>query len=71
MGKSQIGIRQFVDKVMDDAEFFKALQVDPAAALSDAGIDATPQQIDALKKINYESLRAVAKAFGPGREIVT
>ena len=44
-----MNIRQLVDKMMDDREFYNQLKQDPAAALAEHNL--TPEQIEILKKI--------------------
>jgi hypothetical protein len=60
-----MNIRELVDKVMDDLEFYEQLKRDPAKALASLGDRPSPEQIEALNKLNYEYLEEVAKAFGP------
>jgi hypothetical protein len=60
-----MNIRELVDKVMDDREFYEQLKRDPAAALRSYGDQPNPEQIEALKKINYKYLEDLAEAFGP------
>jgi len=67
MEKDQIDIRHLVDKVMHDKPFYEKLKENPAAALREIGVDATPAQLESLKKLNYHSLEIVASAFGPDR----
>jgi hypothetical protein len=57
-------LKQLVDKMMRDRDFYKQLQSDPAAALRSEGATPKPEQIEALKKINYKYLEDVAAAFG-------
>jgi hypothetical protein len=59
-----MNLQQLVNKVMSDPNFFEQLKSNPAAALSSQGAKPTPEQIEALKKINYKSLVDVAVAFG-------
>lgn len=56
--------REFVGKMLDDAQFRHEVCKDPKAALEHAGTKPTEQQLKALHKINYESLQDVAEAFG-------
>ncbi len=56
-------LKELVDKLMIDRVFYKKLKKDPAAALRGQGEEPTPKQIEALKKIDYKSLEAVATAF--------
>ena len=61
--------RELIEKAMGNYKFYQDLKKDPAAALKRLGLDPTPGQIKALKKINYSSLEAAAKAFGSSRVI--
>ena len=56
-------------KALHDKAFFDELAKDPAAALKRVGAAATDNQISALKRVNYEVLEEVARAFGPSRFI--
>ena len=56
--------QEFVNKMLTDEKFRHAISTDPKAALERAGMKPTPQQIEALKKVNYHSLQNVAQAFG-------
>lgn len=56
--------RAFVDKMLDDSKFRHEVRKDPKAALERANVKPTEHQINALKKIDYESLENLARAFG-------
>ena len=56
--------RELVEEAMGNYKFYKNLKKNPAAALKGLGLDPTPEQIRALKKIKYKSLEACADAFG-------
>ena len=56
-------LKHLVDKLMKDRHFYEQLREDPAAALRSVGAEAKPEQIEALRKINYKSLEEVAAAF--------
>jgi hypothetical protein len=56
-------LKQLVDKLMVDYGFYLKLKEDPAAALRGQGEEPKPEQIEALKKIDYKSLEDVATAF--------
>ena len=51
-------------KVAADRDFRITLVHDPAKALSDIGVDATPDMIHAIKGVDPKSIEAVAEAFG-------
>jgi phosphohistidine phosphatase SixA len=60
-----MNLRELVDKAMDDREFYEQLKRDPERALQQQGVKPSSEQIEALKKLNYEYLEEVAEAFGP------
>jgi hypothetical protein len=62
-------LQQLINKAMTDATFFEELKKNPAVALRTEGGNPTQQQIDALKKVNYDALVGVATAFGGGTGI--
>lgn len=62
-----MNVRQLVDKMMDDREFYNKLKQDPAAALAEHNL--TPEQVEALKNIDYDHLEHVARLFGPEKFI--
>lgn len=59
-----MNLKQLVDKMMSDRDFYNQLRKDPAAALREEGVEPKPKLIKALKSINYKSLENVAAAFG-------
>jgi len=62
---------QFIKKVLEDADFRKALEEDPEAALADADLEHAAEVITALKGVSWDSLRAVAKHFEGGSTLRT
>jgi hypothetical protein len=56
--------KQFVQKMLDDDKFRHEVHQDPKSALERAGMKPTEEQLNALKKVDYESLQNVAHAFG-------
>jgi len=64
MKDSGLDFEDLVEKAIEDPNFYKELKKDPAAALSKSGLTAQPEQIDALKGINYDYLEEVAKSLG-------
>jgi hypothetical protein len=64
MKDSGLDFEDLVEKAIEDPDFYKELKKDPAAALSKSGLTAQPEQIDALKSINYDYLEEVAKSLG-------
>ena len=53
-----------VGKALSDDAFAAALVKDPEAALSEVGIEATPEMLEALKGIDVEAVKKLAAAFG-------
>jgi hypothetical protein len=64
MKESGLNFEELVDKAIDDPGFYKELKKNPAEALSKIGLTAEPNQIEALKQINYDYLEEVAKSLG-------
>jgi hypothetical protein len=62
-----MNIRQLVDKMMDDREFYERLKKDPAAALAQHNL--SEEQIEALRKLDFEHLEHLARLFGPEKFI--
>ena len=62
-----MNIRQLVDKMMDDPKFYERLKQDPAAAMAEHNL--TEEQVEALKKIDFDHLEHVARLFGPEKFI--
>lgn len=56
-------LRQLVDKALRSKSFWDQLKKDPVAALQSVGAKPTPQQLKALKEIDYKSLEVLARAF--------
>jgi len=54
----------FVNKMLSDKTFRHEIKINPKAALEQAGMKPTREQIETLKSINYQSLQNVAHAFG-------
>jgi hypothetical protein len=64
MKEPGLDFEELVEKAIEDPKFYKELKKDPAAALSKYGLAAEPEQIEALKKVNYDYLEEVAKSIG-------
>jgi hypothetical protein len=62
-------LQQLINKVLNDPAFFTALKKDPAKALQGTGEKLTPEQIKALKEVNYKALEDVGAAFAGGGTI--
>ena len=54
----------FVNKMLSDQKFRHEVKINPKAALEQAGMKPTREQIETLKSVNYQSLQNVAHAFG-------
>ncbi len=53
-----------IGKVLTDPNFAKGLVENPEKALREAGIEPTPEILDALKGIDVEAVKKLASAFG-------
>ena len=53
-----------VGKVMSDEAFVQALINNPEKALKEAGIEPTPEILEALKGVDAAKLKQLAQAFG-------
>jgi hypothetical protein len=62
-------LQQLVNKVLSDPAFFNALRKDPAQAMKAAGETLTPEQLKALKEVNYKALQDIGAAFAGGGSI--
>jgi hypothetical protein len=60
-------LQTLVGKVLSDENFAKALAENPEQALREAGIEPTPDLLEALQGIDAESLKSLAAAFGDGQ----
>lgn len=56
-----------VTKIMTDDGFASALVGNPAQALAGAGVQPTPEMLDALKGVDVGSLRTLASTFKAGQ----
>lgn len=56
-----------VGRAMADEKFAQALASDPAKALKDAGLQPTPEMLDALKGVDAAAIRRLAQAFGDNK----
>jgi hypothetical protein len=53
-----------VGKAMSDEKFAQALASNPEQALKQAGIQPTPDMLDALKGVDAAAIQRLAQAFG-------
>jgi hypothetical protein len=54
-------------KVLSDPSFAQKLVSQPEATLREAGIEPTPEMLDALKGVDVASVQALAKDFQDGK----
>lgn len=59
-------LQQLINKILSDPGFWNDLKKDPAKALRGIGENPTPEQLKALKELNYKALQDLGSAFaGP------
>lgn len=51
-------------KDLFNPKFIEELKKNPEQALKDVGIDPTPEILDAINKVDLDSVKDVAEAFG-------
>ncbi|MBL8301244.1 MAG: hypothetical protein JNM26_00560 [Ideonella sp.] len=56
-----------IGKVLSDETFAANLVSSPEATLTSAGIEPTPEMLDALKGVDVASLRNLVAAFSDGQ----
>ena len=56
-----------VGKAISDENFAQALVDNPEKALKDAGIQPTPEILEALKGVDAAAIRKLAQAFGDNK----
>ncbi len=57
-------LQTLIGKALNDKTFAKSLIENPEKTLGDAGVEATPEMLKALKNIDVEALKNLAVAFG-------
>jgi hypothetical protein len=57
-------IQHLVNKAITDPAFARALSENPEQTLRDAGVEPTPEMVDALKGLDPAQLQKLATAFG-------
>ena len=62
-------LQQLINKVLSDPKFWNELRKDAGKALRQIGEKPTPEQIKALKEVNYKALQDVGAAFAGGGTI--
>ena len=58
-------LKTILNRAMNDDEYARTLREDPAGAMTQAGVEATPEKIAALKA-SMDSLAEAHKTFGGG-----
>jgi len=53
-----------VSKVLTDEEFAKELVENPEQTLRDAGVEPTPEILEALSSVDVEAIQKLAQTFG-------
>ncbi|MBP7694657.1 MAG: Franean1_4349 family RiPP [Anaerolineales bacterium] len=56
-----------VGKALSDEKFAQELVANPEQALKAAGIEPTPEMLDALKGVDAAAIRRLAQAFGDNK----
>jgi hypothetical protein len=56
-----------IGKAMSDEAFARALINNPEKALKEAGIQPTPEMLEALKGVDAASFQKLAQAFGDAK----
>lgn len=56
-----------VGKAISDEKFAQALVSDPEKALKAAGIQPTPEMLEALRGVDAAAIRRLAQAFGDNK----
>lgn len=54
---------KFVSKIMNDEDFRAGLKADPKGALAAHGVEATPQMVDAINDLDWESMQKVSDHY--------
>jgi hypothetical protein len=63
-------LQQLINRILNDPGFWNELKKDPAKALQGIGQNLTPEQLKALKELNYKALQDVGSAFA-GQSAIT
>jgi len=64
-----VTLQQLINRILNDPAFWNELKKDPAKAAQAVGQNFTPEQIKALRELNYKALQDVASAFAGGSAI--
>ncbi len=59
--------QSLVGKAIADEKFAQGLVANPEKALQEAGIQPTPEILDALKGVDAAAIRRLAQAFGDNK----
>ncbi len=57
-------LQTLVAKALSDEDFVAALAENPEAALLEAGLEPTPEILEALEGVDVEAIKRLASAFG-------
>lgn len=63
-------LQQLINRILNDPGFWNELKKDPAKAMQGIGQTLTPEQLKALKELNYKALQDVGAAFA-GQSAIT
>ncbi|GIV98382.1 MAG: hypothetical protein KatS3mg057_3039 [Herpetosiphonaceae bacterium] len=61
---------KLVSRAVSDEQFAQTLVDNPEQALRSAGIDPTPEMLDALRGVDVQSIQRLASAFGQNRAAI-
>lgn len=54
---------QFVNKIMRDEDFRASLKSDPEGTLAEHGVDASPEMVDAIHDLDWDSMQKVSDHY--------
>ncbi len=57
-------LQAVIGRVLSDESFAQKLVENPEAALQEAGLEPTPEIIEALQEVDLQSIQQLAAAFG-------
>ena len=60
-------LQKLIGKVVSDENFANTLAADPEKALRDAGVEPTPEILDALSDLDTEAIKKLAASFGKSK----
>lgn len=56
-------VQSLIGRVISDQAFANSLSANPEQTLKDAGVDVTPEMLDALKGLDPNAIQRLATAF--------